>query len=89
MTGNPRDEVTLTKSSSVGVSGSASDEAREPEFVYAASREEAERLLDNSYLTKYRAVPVSKRERTFWTGLLTGYFAGLLVAILVVTVTHG
>ncbi len=29
-----------------------------PEVVYAESREEAQRLLDESYLKKYRAVPV-------------------------------
>lgn len=29
-----------------------------PAYVYAASREEAQRLLDTSYLKKYRAVPV-------------------------------
>jgi hypothetical protein len=28
-----------------------------PEFVYAKDRDEAQRLLDESYLAKYRAVP--------------------------------
>lgn len=58
--------------------------------VYAESREEAERLLDESYLTKYRAVPVSDREKTFWTGLIVGWFGATFVAIFVVTVIfHG
>jgi hypothetical protein len=32
----------------------------EPEVVYATSREEAQRLLDESYLDKYVAVPVAE-----------------------------
>jgi hypothetical protein len=32
-------------------------EAPEPEFVYAPSREAAQKLLDESYLKRYRAVP--------------------------------
>lgn len=33
--------------------------AKVPEFVYAESRAEAQRLLDESYLTKYRAMPLT------------------------------
>lgn len=51
-----------------------------PQYVYAKSREEAQQLLDESYLLKFRAVPVQgnaaspeqierwRREASSWKG---------------------
>lgn len=57
--------------------------AKQPKFVYASSREEAQRLLDESYLEKFYAMPADKERRVivlYVVGILLGVVVGFTLA---------
>lgn len=64
------------------MTGSLSDDRPQPEFVYAKSREEAQRALDESYLEKFLAVRVDGKERIMASFMVIGIVVGFALGVI-------